>query len=1261
MDQSAVSARLIGLMFVEKGLITEEQLEVALEKQRETGDRLGEILVNEFGVERLDLAGALAEQWAEYERDGSLEEREQHSENRDLVAVSDEWRGDAEPAPVASGKRPIGEIFVERGLISEAQLGDALEEQKKSGRRLGEILVATGRLTRLELASALADQWATFQKLRPPGEDAPTEARIVPMPVSSLPPAPAPPSPELTKRVDELATRIEEIAAREASAAPTDGGVGEALVARVDQLESSLAAREPVELDELRSQLAELTARIESLPVETGEDRSSIEWRSELAEVAGNLRTRIERVEQGFDGGPSSADVTDLRGSIEALAARIDSLPAPSEEWREPVAELAARMDGQPSFEWRPELEKVADKLRGRMERLEQAAETARAAGDDTELKARLDELAARFDSLPAPSEEWREPLSGLTSRLDALPSGEWRPELAEVAENLRTRIERVEQSAHDERAAAEIGELKAAVEELRAQLAGTSAEIAAASGQSGEWRTELAEVAGNLRTRVERVEQIAADVHATEPDTGLRSWLETLQARIDGLAAGSPEDWREPLAELAARLDALPRDEWKQELAELAGDLRARLERVEGQSADGNAAGEIGRLRASLEALGAKVETLPAQPSEEWREPLAELAQSLHSRLERVELGAANAQPAADVADLRSRLETLQARVDGLPASSSEEWRDHVAQLAARLEALPSGEWRHDLAEVAENLRTRLDRLEQRVEDGSSSAEVAELRVSLEALAARADALPEPSDEWREPRTELARRVDALATPDEAWKHEIAALRARVDAIPTTDHAHGAELAELVHELGRRVEQAEQGLASMSSESLGELRGRIDEIAAKVGGTEGMESRLRESLSALADECAGAAVQSATDAHRRLDEIAGGAERSAHRVEELAHRVEELATRRDAAEVEHSLGHRMSELEGVLDGLREGLTGVPTQVEERLAEIDERAAAAAGQAAADVASLRHEIEGLRSAAEGARADAAERIDALRGEAETTARHAAESVADDVRAAVHESAARIEQLAGELASVEQRGAGRSAELSALRARLETVELALDGTLGWHDAVESASARVENLELRLTESLAAEAVERDDQIETLRAELDEQAGAFQRERVKRKELRELREIIERVDSRMEKRRSENAAAARATEDAVRKGMKSIAGRLTASGEAYLDTGRELSRSIAGLGMALAASDALHIAEPRETDSPNENPVFLAFAPTAEGYRLLECDGATPTYGSEVSVEGCEGPLVVTRIGASPLPFDRRPCVYLEPAA
>jgi len=67
---SAVSSRLIGSIFVEKGLITQEQLDEALRLQAETGERLGEIVVGEFGVSRLELASVLAEQWAEFERGG---------------------------------------------------------------------------------------------------------------------------------------------------------------------------------------------------------------------------------------------------------------------------------------------------------------------------------------------------------------------------------------------------------------------------------------------------------------------------------------------------------------------------------------------------------------------------------------------------------------------------------------------------------------------------------------------------------------------------------------------------------------------------------------------------------------------------------------------------------------------------------------------------------------------------------------------------------------------------------------------------------------------------------------------------------------------------------------------------------------------------------------------------------------------------------------------------------------------------------------
>jgi len=59
-------------------------------------------------------------------------------------------------------------------------------------------------------------------------------------------------------------------------------------------------------------------------------------------------------------------------------------------------------------------------------------------------------------------------------------------------------------------------------------------------------------------------------------------------------------------------------------------------------------------------------------------------------------------------------------------------------------------------------------------------------------------------------------------------------------------------------------------------------------------------------------------------------------------------------------------------------------------------------------------------------------------------------------------------------------------------------------------------------------------------------------------------------------------------------------------------------------------------------------------------FVAFAPTPEGYRLVECQGASPAAGDQLQPTGCDHPLVVTRVGRSPLPADKRPCAYLEHA-
>ena len=54
--------------------------------------------------------------------------------------------------------RPIGELLVDAGVITRAELDEALAEQRKTGQRLGEILIETGRISWLALAQAIGDQ-----------------------------------------------------------------------------------------------------------------------------------------------------------------------------------------------------------------------------------------------------------------------------------------------------------------------------------------------------------------------------------------------------------------------------------------------------------------------------------------------------------------------------------------------------------------------------------------------------------------------------------------------------------------------------------------------------------------------------------------------------------------------------------------------------------------------------------------------------------------------------------------------------------------------------------------------------------------------------------------------------------------------------------------------------------------------------------------------------------------------------------------------
>jgi hypothetical protein len=57
-------------------------------------------------------------------------------------------------------------------------------------------------------------------------------------------------------------------------------------------------------------------------------------------------------------------------------------------------------------------------------------------------------------------------------------------------------------------------------------------------------------------------------------------------------------------------------------------------------------------------------------------------------------------------------------------------------------------------------------------------------------------------------------------------------------------------------------------------------------------------------------------------------------------------------------------------------------------------------------------------------------------------------------------------------------------------------------------------------------------------------------------------------------------------------------------------------------------------------------------------YLALVPSPDGYALVDVDGLLPEPGGTLDLEEAGRPLVVARIGRSPLPGDRRRCAFLE---
>lgn len=86
----------------------------------------------------------------------------------------------------SAAKKRLGDIFVERGLITHEQLQQALAVQQEASGRLGEILVELGFVTRVALAGVLSEQWDALRVTERGRKTAEAPARASSSPSSSI-------------------------------------------------------------------------------------------------------------------------------------------------------------------------------------------------------------------------------------------------------------------------------------------------------------------------------------------------------------------------------------------------------------------------------------------------------------------------------------------------------------------------------------------------------------------------------------------------------------------------------------------------------------------------------------------------------------------------------------------------------------------------------------------------------------------------------------------------------------------------------------------------------------------------------------------------------------------------------------------------------------------------------------------------------------------------------------------------------------------
>jgi len=86
----------------------------------------------------------------------------------------------------SAAKKRLGDIIVERGLVTPDQLNEALRVQRERGGKLGEVLVELGFITRVALAGVITEQWDALRVTTSGRKSAELQARAAAQPGSSV-------------------------------------------------------------------------------------------------------------------------------------------------------------------------------------------------------------------------------------------------------------------------------------------------------------------------------------------------------------------------------------------------------------------------------------------------------------------------------------------------------------------------------------------------------------------------------------------------------------------------------------------------------------------------------------------------------------------------------------------------------------------------------------------------------------------------------------------------------------------------------------------------------------------------------------------------------------------------------------------------------------------------------------------------------------------------------------------------------------------